>query len=202
MSDAALTTMLLIRHAQTDAVDSGLSGRDAVPLNQVGRAQAERLRRRLAAVNIAAVYSSPVDRALETAAGLAQERGLLVEPRLDLIEVNFGSWTGTSFDRLAQDPAWVRFNRQRGLADVPGGERAPEVQARVVRAIDELRIRHPNQTIALISHADVIRLAVLFAAGAPVDFIHRFAISPASVTCMEVSAHGIVLKYVNATGCQ
>src|SRR5215203_1474854 len=83
MNDAAVTTMLLIRHARTDAVDSGLSGREAVPLNQVGRAQADRLRHRLGRVNIAAVYSSPLDRALETAAGLAQERGLRVEPRVD-----------------------------------------------------------------------------------------------------------------------
>ena len=202
MNDAAVTTMLLIRHARTDAVDTGLSGREAVPLNQVGRAQAERLRQRLGTVNIAAVYSSPLDRALETAAVLAEERGLLVEPRMDLIEVDFGCWNGASFDRLAQDPAWIRFNRQRGLAEVPGGERATEVQSRVVRAIDELRMRHPNQTIALVSHADVIRLAVLFAAGSPIDFIHRFEISPASVTCMEVSTHGITLKYVNAAGCQ
>jgi broad specificity phosphatase PhoE len=202
MTDGATTTMLLIRHARTDAVDGWVAGREAVPLNQVGRAQAERLRHRLRAVNIAAVYSSPLDRALETAAGLAHERGLLVEPRLELIEVDFGAWSGVSFDRLAQDPAWVRFNRQRGLAEIPRGERAPAVQARIVGAVDELRIRHPNQTIALVSHADVIRLAVLFAAGTPIDFIHRFEISPASVTCLEVSERGITLKYVNATDCQ
>jgi probable phosphoglycerate mutase len=121
---------------------------------------------------------------------------------MDLIEVDFGAWSGAGFDRLAQDPAWLRFNRQRGLADVPGGERAPTVQARIVRAMDELRIRHPNQTIAIVSHADVIRLAVLFAAGSPIDFIHRFDISPASVTCLDAGEHGITLKYVNATGCQ
>src|SRR5215207_1605407 len=179
MNGGAMTTMLLIRHARTDSVDTWLAGREAVPLNQVGRAQAGRLRDRLRAVNISAVYSSPLDRALETAAGIAHERALLVEPRMDLIEVDFGSWSGATFDHLAHDPAWVRFNRQRGLADVPGGERAPEVQARVVRAIDELRMRHPNQTIALVSHSDVIRLAVLFAAGTPIDLIHRFEISPA-----------------------
>jgi probable phosphoglycerate mutase len=194
--------MLLIRHARTDAVDAWLAGREAVPLNQVGRAQAERLRHRLRTVNIAAIYSSPLDRALETAAVLAHERGLMVEPRMELIEVDFGAWSGATFTHLASDPAWLRFNRQRGLADVPGGERAPEVQARVVRAIDELRMRHPNQTITLVSHADVIRLAVLFAAGTPIEFIHRFEISPASITCLAVSENGITLRYVNATDCQ
>ena len=201
MNGGAVTTMLLIRHARTDAVDGWLAGREAVPLNQVGRAQAERLRQRLRTVNIAAIYSSPLDRALETAAALAHDRDLMVEPRMELIEVDFGAWSGATFTRLAADPAWVRFNRQRGLADVPGGERAPEVQARVVRAIDELRTRHPNQTVALVSHADVIRLAVLFAAGSPVEFIHRFEISPASVTCLAVSEEGITLRYVNTTDC-
>src|SRR5215213_1376224 len=115
MTRAPVTTMLLIRHARTDAVDGWLAGQEAVPLNQVGRAQAERLRHRVRTLNISAVYSSPLDRALETAAGLAHERGLLVEPRMDLIEVDFGAWSGTSFDRLNHDPAWIRFNRQRGL---------------------------------------------------------------------------------------
>ena len=201
MTEAAVTTMLLIRHARTDAVDGRLAGREPVSLNQVGRAQAERLRHRLRTVNIAAIYSSPLDRALETAATLAQDRGLMVQPRMDLIEVDFGAWSGASFVRLAADPAWVRFNRQRGLADVPGGERAPEVQARIVRAVDELRMRHPHETIALVSHADVIRSAVLFAAGTPIEFIHRFEISPASVTCLSVTEDGITLRYVNATDC-
>jgi broad specificity phosphatase PhoE len=201
MTSGAATTMLLIRHARTDAVDGWLAGRGAVPLNQRGRAQAERLRHRLRAVDVAAVYSSPLDRALETAAPLAQERGLRVEPRMDLIEVDFGDWTGVAFQQLESDPRWLRFNRQRALADVPGGERAPQVQARIVAAIDQLRTRHPNQTIALVSHADVIRLAVLYAAGAPIDFIHRFEISPASVTCVVVHEDGITVKYVNATEC-
>jgi broad specificity phosphatase PhoE len=202
MSLAGMTTALLIRHAQTDAVGAWLAGRDAqVSLNQVGRAQAERLRTRLRLTDFSAIYSSPLDRAIQTAAPLARERGLRVEPMMELIEVDFGQWTGARFDALAADPAWQRFNRTRSFADVPGGERALTVQSRIVQALDALRLRHPNQTIALISHADVIRLAVLHSAGAPIDFIHRFEISTASITGLALHDDGATLLYVNRTDC-
>lgn len=198
MTDRARSIVLLIRHAQTDTIGEWLPGRGSdVPLNQAGRAQAERLRARLAAVDISAVYSSPLLRAVETAGPLARERGLRVEPSLDLQEIDFGEWTGARFEDLSQDARWARFNKVRSLAAVPGGERAIEAQARVVRALEDCRLRHPNQTIACVSHADVIRLAVLHVAGAPIDFIHRFEIQPASVTAVALDEEHLALLYVN-----
>ncbi len=85
--------------------------------------------------------------------------------------MDFGAWTGAAVDDLAGQPAWERFNQCRSFADVPCGERALDVQARIVRALGDMRVRHPNQTVALVSHADVIRLLVLHIAGARVDFI-------------------------------
>lgn len=194
----ARTTVLLIRHAQTDAVGSWLAGRSHdLSLNQTGRAQAERLRTRLSSLNITAIYSSPMQRAIETAGPIARDRGLRVEPQMALVEVNFGEWSGLPFDQLAADPRWVRFNRHRSLAEVPGGERAADVLARIARALDETRARHPNETVAFVSHADVIRLAVLHVIGAPIDFIHRFEISPASVTALALSADTAAVLYVN-----
>ena len=190
------TTVLLIRHGQTDAVGVWLADENE-PLNQTGRAQAERLRDRLSRVDLAAIYCSPLMRAVETAGPLARDRGLRVEPKLELVEVKFGEWNGARFDALANDPRWVRFNRTRSMADVPGGERAIEVQARIAGTLDELRAQHPNQTIALVTHADVIRLAVLHLAGVPLDFIHRFEISPASVTAIALYAETATLLYVN-----
>jgi broad specificity phosphatase PhoE len=199
---AVTTTALLIRHGETDAVGAWLAGRDvSTPLNQAGRAQAERLCARLRGVHLSAIYSSPLERALETAAPLARERALMVEPKLEWTEVDFGKWTGARFDQLTGDPAWERFNRHRSFADVPDGERAVDVQARVVRVLDQLRVRHPNETVAVVSHADVIRLGILYIAGVPVDFIHRFEISPASVTAVALHEGGATLRYVNCSGC-
>lgn len=198
MTNGSRTTVLLIRHGQTDAVGEWLAGRtEGVPLNQAGRAQAERLRSRLSSVNIAAIYSSPLQRAVETAGPLARERGLRIEPRLELSEVDFGEWNGERFERLATDARWTRFNTCRSMATVPRGERATDVQARVVHVLEDLRIAHPGGTIVCVSHADVIRLAVLYIAGAPVDFIHRFEIAPASVTGLALSEDFPALLHVN-----
>jgi probable phosphoglycerate mutase len=83
------------------------------------------------------------------------------------------------------------------MASVPGGERAGDAQARIARAMDEAGARHPNQTIAFVTHADVIRLAVLHVAGAPIDFIGRFEISPASITAVSLHDDGATLLYIN-----
>lgn len=192
------TTVLLIRHGQTDAVGHWLAGQTVdVSLNQCGRAQADRLCTRLSQTALSAIYSSPLQRAIETAGPLARERALRIEPLIELSEVNFGDWSGERFDRLAADPRWARFNRVRSMADVPNGERAIDVQARIARALDDARQRHPNGTIAFFTHADVIRLAVLHVAGAPVDFIHRISIAPASITGVALYPDSATLLYVN-----
>jgi probable phosphoglycerate mutase len=201
MNTIPQTVVLLIRHAHTDAVGAWLAGRrDDVPLNQAGRAQAERLRTRLTSVDIGAVYSSPMQRAIETAGPLARERGLRILPNLDLTEIDFGEWTGARLDALDADPRWTRFNRLRSMAPVPRGERAIDVQARIVRALEDARIRHPNATVAFVTHCDVIRLAILHVAGAPIDFIHRFEIAPASITAVALGNGHPGLLYVNDRG--
>jgi probable phosphoglycerate mutase len=198
MNERVRTTVLLIRHALTDAVGERLAGRsEGVSLNQAGRAQAERLRARLSGVDLAAVYSSPLERAIETAGPLARERGLRIEPVRDLQEIEFGEWTGARFDALAQDARWHRFNRVRSMAAVPGGERAIDAQARIVRALGDMGIRHPNGTVAFVTHADLIRLAVLYVAGAPLDFIHRIEVLPASVTAIALDDEYPVILYLN-----
>jgi probable phosphoglycerate mutase len=201
MNTIRRTVVLLIRHAHTDAVGEWLAGRnDDVPLNQVGRAQAERLRARLTSIDIGAVYSSPMQRAIETAGPLARERGLRILPNLDLTEIDFGEWTGERLSALDADPRWARFNRLRSMAAIPRGERAVDVQARVVRALEEARTKHPNATVAFVTHCDVIRLAILHVAGAPIDFIHRFEVAPASITAVSLGDDDASLLYVNDRG--
>ena len=192
------TIVLLIRHARTDAVGAWLAGHTGdVSLNQHGRAQAARLRDRLSRIDLAAVYSSPLQRAIETAGPIAGDRGLRVEPKLALMEMNFGEWTGATFEDLASDARWTRFNAYRSMTTAPGGEHPLDVQARIVRCLEDCRVRHPNQTVAMVTHADVIRLAILHVLGAPLDFIHRLEISPASVTAVALFAETATLLYAN-----
>src|SRR3954462_4058202 len=106
-----MTTFLLIRHGHTDWLRNTLAGHTpGVGLSKDGQRQAERLAERLRAFSIRAIYSSPLQRTLETAEFLSRTFNMKVEPRLRLIEVDFGDWTGQTLDQLETDPLWERFN--------------------------------------------------------------------------------------------
>ena len=176
------TTILLIRHAHTDAVGRYLAGRTpGVALSAVGRAQVKDLLTLLCGRTIDAVYSGPLERARETATPLAASRGLPVHVRGDLDEVDFGAWTGRTFDELALLPEWKTYNTSRSTAVVPGGEDAATATTRIVRALAVIRSRHPCGTAAVVTHAELIRYAMLHALGWSPDRFSQVEIAPASV---------------------
>ncbi|MFN3352102.1 MAG: histidine phosphatase family protein [Brevundimonas sp.] len=191
-----MTRVHLIRHAMTDAVGVRLCGRaPGVSLNTQGRAQAERLAARMRARPVAKVLSSPRERALETAGPVAAALKAPVEPSPALDEIDFGEWTGRSFEALEDDPAWIAWNSHRGSAAPPGGEAMAEVQSRLSGLFDGLRA-DAGEVIA-VSHADVIKAAVCAALGLSVDNLHRFDIAPASVTTLRLHADGATLESLN-----
>ena len=184
-------------------VGRALAGRGpGVHLDDEGHGQAQQLVQRLHDVRVDAIYSSPLERAVETAEPLAAARGLPIQQRQRLIEIGFGEWTGREIASLEGDAGWKRFNSFRSSTRIPGGELMTEVQTRVVDEMEELRREHPDGSVALITHADVIKCAVTFYAGAPLDFMHRFEISPASVSIIKLADWGAQLFAVNDTGFQ
>jgi probable phosphomutase (TIGR03848 family) len=196
-----MTTLLLIRHGHTDWIGRAIAGHTpGVALSADGRNQAERLVERLRAVPLAAIYSSPLQRTLETAQPLAQARNLPVQTRDRLIEVNFGEWTGMSMADLEKDPRWDRFNRLRSTARAPGGDLMLDVQSRMVDEMEELRLRHTGETIAVVSHQDSIKAALAHYLGVPLDLFHRFEIGPASVSVVQLADWGPRILAVNSTG--
>jgi probable phosphoglycerate mutase len=199
MNQAAASIALLIRHAHTDALGHRLCGRAAgVALSSTGEAQARRLAAALASYQIAAIYTSPLERAVATARAIAAHQpAAAVSLCEDLSEMDFGAWTGKSFTDLDSDPAWRAFNSHRSTAPVPGGERAIDVQRRVVAALARLTSLHAGQTIGIVSHGDLVRSAVLHYAGTPLDLYDRFEIDPASVTAVAFWPSGPRLLYVN-----
>ena len=196
---ASIATVLLIRHAHTDAIGLRLSGRlPGIELSASGAAQAERLGERLAAeFPLAAIYSSPLERARVTAAAVARHQRARVEVCDDLSEIDFGSWTGKTFDELDADPAWHVFNRARAAARIPGGERPADVQARSVGAIARLADLHPGRTIAVVSHGDVLRFALLHYCSISLDLYYCLDIEPGSVSAVRLSSAGARVLYVN-----
>lgn len=196
-----MTTFLLIRHGHTDWIGKALAGHTpGVGLSSEGVQQAETLALRLRHLSVSALYSSPLQRTLETAGPLARELRLPVQPRPRLIEVNFGDWTGKHMTDLESDPLWQRFNSLRSVTRAPGGDLMLEVQTRMVDELEELRSRHNDETVAIVSHQDAIKAALAHYAGVPLDLFHRFEIGPASVSILRLAEWGPQIVTVNHSG--
>ncbi len=194
------TTVLLIRHGHTDAVGHRLTGRlPGVHLSSTGRAQAERLAVRLRHYSPAAIYTSPLERARDTAYPASRALGIGLYECAGLTEVNFGEWTGRSFAELQEDATWVRYNARREGALVPDGESANDVQRRILSTLVDLAFRHEEQTIAAFTHAELIRAAVLYYMGFSLNRFTDCDIAPGSVTGIAVSPRPKLL-FVNDIG--
>ena len=181
------TTVAFVRHALTDAVGRIRAARTpGVHLSAEGRRQAAALAGRPEAASLAAIYSSPLERALETAAPLAAAAGLEVRTCEGATEVDFGEWTGRTFTELETDPRWRAFNTARSVTPPPAGESMHDVQNRILRVVQDLRARHPGRTVAVVSHADVIRAAVCLFAGIPIDMCSRLEVRPASISTVRL----------------
>jgi probable phosphomutase (TIGR03848 family) len=183
-----MTRLLLIRHGTNDAhKDDILTGwTPGVHLNQVGQAQAQSLAQRLASVEIAAVYASPLERTMETAVAIAASHGLPVVVRENLGEVRIGRWTGQPLEKLRKRRLWHKVQFVPSVMRFPGGESFQEVQTRVVAELERLCVEHPRQTVAVVSHSDVIKAAVAYTIGLHLDLFQRLVIAPASLTVLEL----------------
>jgi probable phosphoglycerate mutase len=177
-----------------EAISGWLPG---VHLTSQGRLQAHRLAARLAPWPVAAVYSSPLERALETAAPLAAALNLAVQVSEALGELRYGEWTGAFIAELQDDPLWERFNTLRSCTRIPGGELLLEVQLRAVAELQSLRLRHPGQVVAVVSHGDVLKSVLGYYLGIPIDLLHRIEIAPASLTVLSLSDFGPRIERVN-----
>jgi probable phosphoglycerate mutase len=195
-----MTTVLLIRHASCEPVGRWLAGRrPGIHLDEAGRAQARALADELAKVEIAAIASSPLERAMETVAPLAERLSLPIMAEPDLLEIDFGEWTGCTLEALETDPRWRRFNEARSVSPIPGGESMLGVQARAVGCLERWRRQSGDATIALCSHADLLRALIVHYLGMPLDFIHRIEIAPASVTTLDLWETGARVRTLGWT---
>lgn len=195
---AVSITLHLVRHASHDVVGTILVGRTPhVHLSSEGRTQADRLARRFSNERIDDVYSSPRERAQETAAPIAAALGLLPRTSDALDELDVGEWQGRRFSDLADDPLWQRWNAARSLARAPRGETILEVQARMVRHVLDLRERRREGAFVIVSHAEPIRALLLYVLGLPIDAWARIECSPASISTIAMDDWGAQVKCLN-----
>jgi probable phosphoglycerate mutase len=191
-------TVLLIRHGANPKVGKGLTGwLPGVSLNEEGHRQAAALASFLSRAPISAIYSSPLERALETAGPLARAKNLEIFCNPDFGEVHFGDWQGKEFTEIELDPQWSRFNNFRSGTRAPNGESMLETQARMMRGLFALAESHGGETVAVFSHADAIKCAISHLLGIPLDFHRRLEILPASITTIDIFPDAPVVRSVN-----
>jgi broad specificity phosphatase PhoE len=193
-----MTRLLLLRHASHDVVTRILCGRGAgVNLGSPGRAEAAALARRVRREGPVALFTSPQPRAWQTAEPIAEACGLAPEARAELDEIDFGDWTGRSFASLQGDPCWAAWNLHRATARPPRGEAMFEVQARLLRWLESLPARHGDATLVAVSHADVIKAALVAHLGLSLDAHDRFEIAPASLSILTLWPGGGRVRSIN-----
>jgi probable phosphomutase (TIGR03848 family) len=193
-----MTTFALIRHASHALLGHRIVGRlPGVQLSPEGLREAEALARRFEGWPIRAVYSSPLERARATAAAIAGRLRLEVQLADELNEIDYGEWTDRALADLRDLPEWQRFNRFRSGSRTPNGESVIDLQARMLRLIERLCAAHPEQTVALVSHGDVIKATLAYYLGVPLDLFQRIELSPASLSILRVEPHGPEVLLIN-----
>lgn len=197
-----MTEILLIRHGINDFVKTGrLAGwTPGVHLNEEGRAQAEALAQRLAALPVHAIYSSPLDRAVETAEPLARAKGVTIRIVEGIGEVRYGDWTGGELKELAKHDLWRGVQHFPSLTRFPNGETMAEMQARAVAQVEAIRAAHAEEVVALVSHGDVIKSIIAHYVGLHLDLFQRIDVAPASLTWLHLGRGGPRLVVLNDTG--
>jgi probable phosphomutase (TIGR03848 family) len=196
------TTILLVRHGQTNSTGKVLPGRAAgLHLADTGRKQAETAAARIGELDgIAAVYTSPLERARETAAPIGKATGRRPRVERGLHECDFGEWTGASLRRLMRKREWRTVQRAPSTFRFPGGESFPEMQHRIVTTLERLRDNHRGRTIVCVSHADPIKAAVAHALGTHLDLFQRIVISTGAISVITWTDGGPAVLAVNSTG--
>lgn len=199
-----MARLLLIRHAPTPETGSKLTGRlPGVSLGGSGREMAARTADRLTDVKLSAVYASPIERTWETAEVIGARHGLAPVPEDGLLEVDYGRWAGRTLKSLSKLKAWWTVQLTPSRMTFPEGESLADAQRRAVAACERLAASHGKETVALVSHSDVIKAIVSHYLGQPLDLFQRIVISPASVTVIDVPRQGIpMVVAVNTTGAE
>jgi probable phosphomutase (TIGR03848 family) len=198
-----MATLFLIRHGLTAQTGKILYGQvPGVELDHRGRAQAEDLARRLEPVRLTALYSSPLERCVQTVAPLAQAKRLPIVQRTELIEMDAGTWTGKPLPVLRRKKAaWAEVQSRPSAFRFPGGEGFAEAQVRVVAEVERIARRHRRGRVAVATHGDIVRILLAHFTGAPLDAFQRFVADPASVSVIEVGKAGhAYVVLMNETG--
>jgi probable phosphomutase (TIGR03848 family) len=193
--------LLLIRHGENEFVKTGkLPGHlPGIHLNERGQKQAQALGEALKDVPIKAVYSSPLERAMETAEPIATPHQLEIVQEPGLRDANVGKWEGKSLKVLRLTNAWKVVQHSPSRFHFPEGESFVDLQTRIVNVLEGIVKKHnkPKDIVAVVFHADPIKLAVAHFLGLPLDHFQRLSCDTGSVSALYISEMGANLIKLN-----
>lgn len=197
--------VVLIRHGETaHNAEQLILGQADVPLNERGLLQAQALAKTVVGggpiAAVTAVYSSPLQRAVATATPLAETLGLLVQREAGLIEMDVGEMDGQTFPELQKRyPDFLRRWLSDELADVrmPGGETLREVQDRAWAAVESIRDRHSEETVAVVTHNFVVLTTLCRVLELPLAQFRHLRHDLAAVSLLELTPQRQVVLSLN-----
>jgi probable phosphomutase (TIGR03848 family) len=196
-----MATLFLIRHAVTAQTGRVLYGQTrGIGLDDRGRAQADGLVQRFASVRLTAIYSSPLERCVQTVEPLATAQRLAIAPVPDLIEMDAGSWTGRTLAQVRRTKPWTTVQRQPSAFRFPGGEGFVDAQRRSVGALETIARRHPRGRVAIATHGDIVRIVLAYLLGTSLDDFQRIVVDTASVSVVVTHRANRRVVLVNDTG--
>jgi probable phosphomutase (TIGR03848 family) len=194
------TMVLLVRHGLTPTTGVKLPGRArGLHLSDEGRRQAEAAAARIGKIaKVVAIYSSPLERARETAQIIAKARNMAVRIERGLLELDIGKWTGMALKDAGSKPEWKAVQQHPSGFRFPDGESFTEMQTRITGAIARMVARHAGRIVVAVSHADPIKAAVAHALGTPLDLFQRIMIGTASISALAYSPSSSAALTVNS----
>ena len=193
-----METFFLLRHGETAwNKRRRVIGRLEVPLNRVGLEQSRRMAKLLADLQLDAIYTSPLRRAVQTAEIVARRNGRTVIPDQNLTEFAFGRWAGHRYDDLIRSPRYRRFLTAPLTTQVPGGETIRDVQRRAVAAVKRAVREFPRGRILLVSHGDVIRAILCHYLRLPLGEFRRLRVDNGALAVFDSDGDWAEIKVIN-----
>jgi len=182
-----MATIYILRHAESTANKDGiLAGRiPGISLSKTGRAQSRLISKNLTKYELGPIYSSPLERCLETIEPFAQSQQKRIRKAPEFIEMDYGQWSGRKLSTLRREKLWRRIQQEPSRVRFPSGESFEEMQKRVRKGLDGLSRRHKTSKVLLVSHGDPIKVMIALTLGLDIDQFQKIVVDPGSLTVID-----------------
>jgi len=194
-----MTTFLVLRHAHSVANKAGiLAGQlEGIGLSKDGIAQVNKLTSSFENLKIDRIISSPMQRCLETVEGIARSKRKRISIDKRLIEMNYGSWSGKKLSKLSRMKEWKVIQTKPSAFRFPQGESFKELEERIESLLKDLSRKYPKETILIITHGDIVKIAASLTVGSGLDNFQKFAVDPCSLTTLSWGSKARMLLTFN-----